>query len=95
MIETSGHLPECPCVDGITPMYRGDCICDLLQACEQRVENRFHFYTGPEVYAKGYADGLDAAQEAIRNREDGEYFPWVQVEIALAAIHALVKEEKS
>lgn len=32
---------------------------------------------------------LDAAQEAIRNREDGEYFPWVQVEIAVAAIEAL------
>lgn len=32
---------------------------------------------------------LDAAREAIRNREDGEYFPWVQVEIATAAIDAL------
>lgn len=32
---------------------------------------------------------LNAAREAIRNREDGEYFPWAQVEIALAAIDAL------
>ena len=32
---------------------------------------------------------LDAARGAIRNREDGEYFPWVQVEIALDAINAL------
>lgn len=35
------------------------------------------------------ADALDAAREAIRNREDGEYFPWVQVEIAVAAIDSL------
>lgn len=32
---------------------------------------------------------LDAAQEAIRNREDGDYFPWPQVLIATAAIQDL------
>lgn len=34
MIETSGHLPECPWADR---GYAFPCICDRLRACEQRV----------------------------------------------------------
>lgn len=79
----SDHLPECGANDG--SMF---CICDALRACEQRVfqeqiEGRQH------DMVMAYLRGLDAAQEAIRNREDGDFFPWVQVEIALAAIETL------
>jgi len=38
---------------------------------------------------RGWNKALYAAQEAIRNREDGDHFRWVQVEIAVAAIDAL------
>ena len=84
----SDHLPECLTPDPASPEIL--CICDRLRACEQRV------LSGPmsmpsylDGRKRGYAAGLDAAQEAIRNREDGDYFPWVQVEIAVAAIEAL------
>lgn len=62
------HLPECNCTCsdccGSSSPCRY-CICDRLRACEQRVENRFHFYTGPDVYASGYTAALDAAREAV------------------------------
>ena len=45
------------------------CICAALRACEQRVENRFNFYTGPEIYASGYATALDAVWIAIDDLE--------------------------
>ena len=71
------------------------CICEELRACEQRVREDMALQylvsdrEQQESEDRAYAAGLDAAREAIRNREDGEYFPWVQVEIALAAIDAL------
>lgn len=46
-------------------------------------------YAEAEGRMRGWNKALYAAQEAIRNREDGDYFPWVQVEIAVAAIEAL------
>ena len=46
-----------------------------------------------DVKRRAYAAGLGAARAAVRNCEDGEYFPWVQVEIALAAIDTLSGEQ--
>ena len=74
------------------------CICTELRACEQRVrlEDDDYAYVAAQAEAegrrRGWNEALDAAREAIRNREDGEYFPWAQVEIALAAIDALREE---
>lgn len=76
------HLPECPwptppCshtpLHDRQPLFCIDCLTECVCDRLGACERRV----------------LDAAQEAIRNREDGEYFPWVQVEIALAAIERL------
>lgn len=87
----SDHLPEC--ASAMIPDFHNErwvCICDALRACEQRVLRdavNSDAVRGAIRIAEQRA--LDAAREAIRNREDGEYFPWVQVEIATAAIDAL------
>lgn len=67
------HLPECPMLDVIPFVDEGWDEGPCICDRLRACEQRV----------------LDAAREAIRNREDGEYFPWVQVEIALAAIDAL------
>lgn len=41
------------------------------------------------AYLDGYAAALHDAINAIKSREDGDYFPWPQVLIATAAIHDL------
>ena len=103
-----GHLPDCFLADPCTapgphqPIGDGSCwkcvypcICDRLRACEQRVENRFHFYTGPEVYAKGYDDALRDVVRAIstKPKQIGGYAePWIKLQDALAAIDALRSE---
>jgi len=76
-------------------LEHSQCICEELHACEQRVrlEDDDYAYVAAQAEAegrrRGWNEALDEAQQAIRNREDGEYFPWVQVEIALAAINSL------
>jgi len=59
MIETSGHLPECPWVPSLDD-YEA-CICDRLRACEQRVMAQFV----DGVDEVSYRRGLDAAREAV------------------------------
>lgn len=94
------HLPECPMLDERYPKHPLEkCdYCEMLRACEQRVrmENDDYAYVAVQAEAdgrrRGWNKALYAAQEAIRNREDGEHFQWVQVEIALAAIDALRSE---
>ena len=105
----SDHLPECPrrvIPDRYAEkaraigVYAGDCICSALRACEQRVRMEDDDYSYVAVQAeadgrrRGWNKALYAAQEAIRNREDGDHFQWVQVEIALAAIDALREEKR-
>jgi len=95
----SQHLPECS-ERRAEWRHSEDCICDELRACEQRVrmEDDDYAYVAAQAEAdgrrRGWVEALYAAQEAIRNREDGDYFPWVQVEIALAAIDALRENKK-
>lgn len=77
------HLPECPqFCDGKPPKCRGgdctlcdevDCYCDRLRACEQRLirEGRTRgagvWHDG---YGMGYADALDAAEQAVNTYAD-------------------------
>ena len=76
------HEPMCPCnnVD-----ERG---CFLISA---ETGKCISCVCGDKMgaYLDGYAAGVQAARDAVKSREDGEYFPWVQVEIALAAIDSL------
>jgi hypothetical protein len=60
------HLPECHL--WLEPMLSEQdwCICDRLRACEQRVLDAIDLPAANVQYQKvGYADGLDAAREAI------------------------------
>lgn len=101
MIETSGHLPECPCTAVRVPscicddyeecgsQCRHNCICDRLRACEARVfvDRTDHWNAA-----------LDAARGAVAAVEmGGEHFWSVGfrdgITIALAAIDALLKEK--
>ena len=69
------HLPECPKSDvGGIALYGDQCLCPVLRACEQRVRDEIAA-DGPwfksvvhqccfDTYT-AYADGLDAAREAV------------------------------
>ena len=99
MIETSGHLPECPCANTsahpegcLCCEVSSPCICDRLRACEQRVledDVLAAAYHGEKGYEVGYQKGLDAAREAVAAlpRLTG-------VEAALSAIDALREGKK-
>ena len=86
------HLPECP-KNWSVP---GDCACDLLRACEQRVRQEidreaFVLDEG-DPFRQAYRKGLDAAREVVTAlfpvpRYQSEH------EAILAAIDAL-KEER-
>lgn len=81
MIETSGHLPECPCTavgmpscicdDGeeCGPQCRHHCICDRLRSAEARVRLHAHLVWEAdeyEVQRTTYADGYAAGVRAAR-----------------------------
>jgi hypothetical protein len=87
----SDHLPEC-----VLPKGWGDCICDELRACEQRVREdergrKRAIQTYEYGYAKGRADALTEAREAV-----AALFPYPDVpqpirgETALASIDNLI-----
>ena len=64
------HLPECLALLNDST-WDGDCICEALRACEQRVRiesQAWHYRTG---YNSGFADALDAAEAAVADI-DGE-----------------------
>ena len=76
----SDHLPECgyspgqPGFGGINSgipstqpyLAPSPCICDRLRACEHRVLDAIDLPAANVQYQKvGYADGLDAAREAV------------------------------
>ena len=79
VIETSGHMPECPWPTepcSHTPMQDREpllcmdclteCICDRLRACEERKDAEWQRALNAELqYAVGYSDALDAAREAV------------------------------
>lgn len=52
MIETSGHLPECPKNLDVP----GDCACEPLRACEQRVRAEYDEW-------KATLDGIEFGAE--------------------------------
>lgn len=68
---SSQHLPECiwqECTHGSTHCRCGDCICDRLRACEQRVledDVLAAAYHGEKGYTMGYAVALNAAEAAV------------------------------
>ena len=88
MIETSGHLPECPWADG----YAFLCICDRLRACEKRVTDEIWgaIHEGSQ-YKSGFEGGLDAARDAVwRSIGPGSDTFFISVfDRAFAAIDAL------
>ena len=72
------HLPECLALLNDST-WDGDCICEALRACEQRVRRSLWLecydaamQTTESNYVwhekRGYAAALDAAREAVVNR---------------------------
>ena len=104
VITEQQHLPECDAWDTDDDTI-GDCICDRLRACEQRVwkiaygqglgagsdEHGQH-----EVgFVKGYAAALDAAHKAVASiKGEWVFGPRIYKHETLAAINALREEHK-
>ena len=85
----SDHLPECP-LNNID--IQGLCMCPELRACEQRVmETALALWEGQQRYHDGYANGVQAARDAVAGLS-----PWRQSDPdeVLAAIDALREETK-
>ena len=69
---TAMHGKEAPSPEPWDRSWTFLCCCDVIQGVEQRVSSEFLTpmalaFTGMSDprYAKGYADGLDAAREAV------------------------------
>ena len=111
------HLPECPrssipdkYADAAAKIgiHAGDCICEPLRACEQRVrrEDDDYAYVAAQAEADGRRHGwneaLDAALEAVAETQRWHEFSWgmdddevgeyVKIEEAFAAIDSLRQE---
>ena len=64
----SDHKPECPMLDQQWPKHPLEVCeyCDMISACEQRVLDAINLPAANAQFQKvGYADGLDAAREAV------------------------------
>lgn len=90
----SDHLPECDAWDTDDDTI-GDCICDRLRACEQRVreDEQSHNFS-PDIHWAGMAEvyqrGLDAARKAVAAVEYRPTNPETMIRsMALDAIDAL------
>lgn len=86
MIETSGHLPECPCAntsahpDGcLCCEVSSPCICNRLRACEQRVLAPLAQVIPPAVnVVQEIANLMDTArkhgfEEGVQAARDADY----------------------
>ena len=90
----SDHLPECP-KNWSVP---GDCACELLRACEQRVLESAEQYIKAHMEGKrvGFSLGVQAARDAVEALPtsvtymgDFAIVKHVDKEVALAAIDGL------
>lgn len=89
------HLPECPMSTKDAICCSLACVCEALRACEQRVSCEYLTPAalaltgmGDPRYAKGYADGLDAAREVVVSVGTGSGYV-ITRNLTLAAIDAL------
>ena len=69
----STHFPECPNDAGSCCPWMGDCacqcICDVLRACEKRMEQRYNdilFDICNAEYENGYEDGINESIVAVQ-----------------------------
>ena len=88
------HLPECLVPDFDKRLWI--CICNQLRACEERIKTHEGCADAEHIegYVDGYADGLNAAREAVAViRGKWVFGPRIYKHEALTAINAL--KEKS
>ena len=93
----STHFPECINYAGPCCPWMGECtcqcICDILRACEKRMEQRYNdilFDICNAEYENGYEDGINEAIVAVQELMNK---PGAHAEHYISAINLLRKSE--